>query len=94
MKSLRGTIAVSLMALLAGTVAAQAQQFRPIKAGTQVRYDGWNGDGAPRPPGMWRGHGGTMWADHYRACRQRYGARYENRSDMVGHGRSARRCAL
>ena len=98
MQGSRKAVAVSLMSLLLGAIAAPVvardSSFSPTAPGKQVRYDGWNSDGAPRPPAMWRGHGGTTWADHYLACRHHYGARYDYRTDMVPHGRSRRRCAL
>ena len=61
-----------------------------MKAGTEARYDGWNSDGAPKPPAMWRGHGGSMWADHYRACMKNHpGYSYRNDAYME-HGRKVR----
>lgn len=83
-----------LLGALSAPGAAPDLPFSPTAPGKQVRYYGWNSDGAPRPPAMWRGHGGTMWADHYHACRKRYGAHYSHRTDMVRDGRSLRPCAL
>jgi len=85
------TISSSFYAL---PVLAQKHVLRPASSGTQARHAHWNSDGAPRPPSMWRGHGGTMWAIHYHSCRKRYGVRYDHRTDMVHQGRNKERCTL
>jgi len=79
-----------------GVVPASGQDrpFQPASSGSQARHANWNSDGAPPPPSMWRGHGGTMWTDHYHRCRKRYGARYDPGTDMVRQGRRRERCQL
>lgn len=88
------TVLVPLVFSVALPASAQDRPFHPSGPGREARYDGWESDGAPRPPRMWRGHGGTMWTDHYRACRKAYGSRYDYRTDTVRRGGSRRRCAL
>jgi hypothetical protein len=79
---------------IAAPVVAQRADSKPMAAGTEPRHDGWESDGAPSPPEMWRGRGGTMWADHFHACRKQYGKRYDYSRDMVGKGRKSQRCTL
>jgi hypothetical protein len=66
---------------------------RPMQAGDQPRPTGWNSDGAPRPPRMWRGYG-AAWPSHYRACRRRYPS-YDYRTDTYRkHGSTRSRCVI
>ena len=98
MRTMRIITAASLSVVLFATTlspaAAQDRAFHPTAAGREARHDGRNSDGAPRPPGMWRGHGGTMWPVHYQACRKAYGSRYDYRTDIVRRGSNHRRCSL
>lgn len=82
-----------LFAAEAAVAQAPAKPFLPMRAGVEARPDGWNGDGVPRPPAMWRGHGGDRWPVHYKACRQRYPG-YDPRTDTYRRGSERVRCEL
>lgn len=82
-----------LVAAASGHAQTAAKSFMPMRAGTENRPASWNSDGVPRPPAMWRGHGGDMWPNHYKACSQRYPS-YDRRTDTYRQNRRRVRCAL
>lgn len=89
-----GAIAMGFLSGSFATAIAQNHGFSPRSPGREVRHDAWNNDRAPRPPAIWRGHGGKRWTNHYHTCRKTYGDRYDHRSDMVRQGRNGHRCKL
>ena len=92
---MRHLFVMSAGLLFAGAAAGQGpdRPFMPMHAGAETRPDGWDSDSAPRPPAVWRGHGGDRWPAHYRACRQQYPS-YDRRTDTYRRGNRRVRCAL